>query len=155
MPVGMLTARSGRFDNQELALDTLQSMADMGLSPVINDIHRLVLLIGALAAMVERFMSAPAPASTPMSASRPGQGRFGAHWDDHDVLVLQVHGRKCCWFCYGKRDAYPMKGALAATKIGDAEELLWSEVLEPGDIPYIPRGEIPPRPDRGWPLHST
>lgn len=139
MPIGMLTARSGRFDNQELAPDALQSLADMGLSLVINDIHQLVPGIGALAAMVERHVRARAGVNAYVSFRQ--DSAFSAHWDDHDVLVLQVHGRKR-WFCYGKRDAYPMKGAPAATKIGDAEEPLWSEVLEPGDVLYIPRGEF-------------
>jgi hypothetical protein len=35
-----------------------------------------------------------------------------------------------------------MKGAPAVAKIGETEEPLWSEMLEPGDILYIPRGEF-------------
>jgi len=139
MPLGMLTARAGRFENQELAPDSLHAMADMGLSLVINDIPRLVPGIAALAAMVERHLRARAGVNAYVSFRQ--DSAFGAHWDDHDVLVLQIHGRKR-WFCYGKRDAYPMKGVPAVTKIGDGEEPVWSEMLEPGDILYIPRGEF-------------
>ena len=62
---------------------------------------------------------------------------FAAHWDDHDVFILQVAGRKR-WQLYGETRRFPL--------IRDAEpnprpgEAVWSEVIDAGDVLYIPRG---------------
>lgn len=63
---------------------------------------------------------------------------FDLHWDDHDVFIIQVAGRKR-WSVYGMTTQYPLKGG------GDAipkptHDPIWSEVLEDGDLLYIPRG---------------
>ncbi|HYE14448.1 MAG TPA: cupin domain-containing protein, partial [Pyrinomonadaceae bacterium] len=63
---------------------------------------------------------------------------FDLHWDDHDVFILQVTGRKR-WSLYGETRPNPVSG--------DAEEAerpagppVWDETLEDGDLLYIPRG---------------
>ncbi|WCM28709.1 cupin domain-containing protein [Sphingomonas sp. QA11] len=153
MPPAMLTTRSSSSGVQELAPDTLQSLADKGLSLVINDIERLVPGISALAAMIERHLRARASVNAYVSFRR--DSAFGAHWDDHDVMVLQVHGRKR-WFCYGQRDRYPIRGVTAFAKIGASEQPEWSAMLEPGDILYIPRGDIHrAQVEEGHSLHLT
>ncbi len=125
----------------------------MGLSLVVNDIDKLIPGIGALAAMVERHFRARASVNAYVSFRQ--DSAFGAHWDDHDVLVLQVHGRKR-WFCYGKRDRYPMKGVAGPSKVGESEEPEWSAVLEPGDMLYIPRGDFHrAQVEDGHSLHLT
>ncbi|WP_374469498.1 cupin domain-containing protein [Phenylobacterium sp.] len=63
---------------------------------------------------------------------------FDVHWDDHDVLVIQVEGRKH-WRLYGATRPSPTRKDLHAEHPKPAvpiEEL----VLEPGDILYLPRG---------------
>ena len=61
---------------------------------------------------------------------------FGAHWDDHDVLIVQTHGRKY-WEVY-------QPTALSALRPNVSEDtsdqLVWSGVLEPGSAVMIPRG---------------
>ena len=68
---------------------------------------------------------------------RTSQG-FDLHWDDHDVFILQVTGRKH-WKVYGMTRAYPL-----AQEIDQApkptHEPLWEQTLEAGDLLYIPRG---------------
>jgi len=63
---------------------------------------------------------------------------FDLHWDDHDVFILQVAGRKR-WSVYGETRRAPL--------VNDSEkaarptrEPLWGETLEDGDLLYIPRG---------------
>jgi hypothetical protein len=63
---------------------------------------------------------------------------FDLHWDDHDVFVLQVAGRKR-WSVYGMTRPYPLApDVVAAEKPTRAP--LWEATLEAGDLLYIPRG---------------
>jgi hypothetical protein len=63
---------------------------------------------------------------------------FDLHWDDHDVFILQVAGRKR-WSVYGMTRPFPL--------VADVEKAekpthapLWEGTLEDGDLLYIPRG---------------
>ncbi|OLE51854.1 MAG: hypothetical protein AUG51_21000 [Acidobacteria bacterium 13_1_20CM_3_53_8] len=62
---------------------------------------------------------------------------FDLHWDDHDVFILQVFGRKR-WRIYGETKPHPLSGDNAVPK--PTGEPLWEETLEDGDFLYIPRG---------------
>jgi hypothetical protein len=63
---------------------------------------------------------------------------FDVHWDDHEVLVVQVEGRKQ-WALYGATEASPTRrGAGRPAPAPDRPpELI---VLEAGDVLYMPRG---------------
>ncbi len=64
---------------------------------------------------------------------------FGIHYDDHDVLVLQVSGRKK-WELYGQREGLPFRGEKFSKDHDDPGELKAEFVLEPGQCLYVPRG---------------
>lgn len=63
---------------------------------------------------------------------------FDLHWDDHDVFILQVAGRKR-WRVYGETRPHPLAGDTDNPK-PDADAPLWEATLEDGDLLYIPRG---------------
>jgi ribosomal protein L16 Arg81 hydroxylase len=63
---------------------------------------------------------------------------FDLHWDDHDVFVLQVAGRKR-WKIYGDTGKFPQERADAAQEEAPKEPV-WEQILEDGDLLYIPRG---------------
>lgn len=63
---------------------------------------------------------------------------FDLHWDDHDVFIVQVAGRKR-WSIYGMTTPYPLKGR-NESNLRPTHEPIWSEILEDGDLLYIPRG---------------
>jgi hypothetical protein len=63
---------------------------------------------------------------------------FDLHWDDHDVFVLQVTGRKL-WRIYGETRKNPLTGD-AADRPARVDEPEWEGMLEEGDLLYIPRG---------------
>lgn len=63
---------------------------------------------------------------------------FDLHWDDHDVFVLQVAGRKH-WKVYGMTRRYPLARDVERT-VEPPTEVLWDGLLEAGDLLYIPRG---------------
>lgn len=64
---------------------------------------------------------------------------FGIHFDDHDVLVVQVAGRKK-WEIYGQREGLPFRGERFRKDHDDPGELKAEFVLEPGQCLYVPRG---------------
>ena len=61
---------------------------------------------------------------------------FGAHWDDHDVLILQTHGHKH-WEIYAPTALSPVR---PNTSPDVGSDLVWSGDLEPGSALLIPRG---------------
>lgn len=63
---------------------------------------------------------------------------FEKHWDGHDVLILQIHGKKK-WFIYGKTQKYPVY-MNPHCEINVPEKHIWDKTLEEGDLLYIPRG---------------
>jgi hypothetical protein len=63
---------------------------------------------------------------------------FDLHWDDHDVFILQVTGRKR-WSIYGTTRPYPLVND-AETAQKPTGSPLWEETLADGDLLYIPRG---------------
>lgn len=63
---------------------------------------------------------------------------FDLHWDDHDVFIVQVTGRKR-WNIYGMTTPYPLKEG-GELNLKPTHDPIWSEVLEDGDLLYIPRG---------------
>jgi len=63
---------------------------------------------------------------------------FDLHWDDHDVFILQVTGRKQ-WSVYGQTRPYPLVNDIEKARKPEHEPL-WEGTLEDGDLLYIPRG---------------
>ncbi len=117
--------------------DQLQRFCQEGLSIVLNQVHRAAPALAALVAMLEQNLAARI--QTNLYASFGRESAFRAHCDDHDVLVLHLHGRKR-WSCHGHRpDACTQNGVVPEERLAPA---LWEDVLEPGDILYIPRGEV-------------
>lgn len=63
---------------------------------------------------------------------------FDLHWDDHDVLILQVAGRKS-WSVYEQTRPYPLFRDIEPN-LDPPEKPLWEGILNDGDVLYIPRG---------------
>jgi hypothetical protein len=63
---------------------------------------------------------------------------FDVHWDDHDVIVLQLAGRKS-WAIYGETRKYPLANDVVKDKTPPTDPI-WSDTISDGDLLYIPRG---------------
>ncbi|PYS46659.1 MAG: cupin [Acidobacteria bacterium] len=63
---------------------------------------------------------------------------FDLHFDDHDVFILQVAGRKQ-WKVYGMTRAFPLASDRSTAEKPDFDPL-WEGTLVDGDVLYIPRG---------------
>ena len=64
---------------------------------------------------------------------------FKTHYDDHDVFILQVHGKKA-WNLYQQAVEKPFKGEPFNSSEHAAGKLDLNFTMEPGDCLYIPRG---------------
>ncbi|KAB7844933.1 cupin domain-containing protein [Streptomyces mobaraensis] len=63
---------------------------------------------------------------------------FGTHWDDHDVLVVQLEGAKH-WKIYGPTRPHPLYRDTTEPQAPPADPIA-DLVLQPGDLLYLPRG---------------
>lgn len=75
---------------------------------------------------------------TNIYASWKEESAFGAHWDEHDVLVVQLSGKKH-WKLYGLADSNPISHRV--TKSTNSE-LEFEVTLEEGDLLYVPKGQV-------------
>ncbi len=63
---------------------------------------------------------------------------FDLHWDDHDVFILQIAGRKR-WSVYGQTRPFPLVNDIEKAE-KPTHDPVWEGTLEDGDLLYIPRG---------------
>ena len=64
------------------------------------------------------------------------QKGLNLHWDDQEVMILQVSGRKQ-WKVYRPTRHHPLIGEDVPVP---TEEPVWEGILEDGDMMYMPRG---------------
>ncbi len=115
-------------------IQELNALLRSGALLVIDAIEETSAPIRALAEDLERTLSAPIQINA-YAGWQETQG-FKTHWDDHDVMVLQVAGKKS-WRVFEDNKPYPVDY--------DEREVPpptphWAGVLEAGDVLYIPRG---------------
>jgi len=122
-----------------------RAVAD-GQSLLLTRVHRLHRRTGLLCRQVAAdFRSAGVVLRKPIRANAyftpPRAQGFAPHYDDHDVLVLQLHGDKL-WRIHGEAVKWPRKpmvDALAADALNPkAQEV----ILRAGDVFYLPRGFV-------------
>jgi hypothetical protein len=82
---------------------------------------------------------------------------FDLHWDDHDVMIVQLGGQKS-WEVRGASRTAPMyRDAEANT--APSEDIVWEGTMRTGDVMHIPRGywHQATRADQGdgYSLHIT
>ncbi|CRK55467.1 myc induced nuclear antigen [Alloactinosynnema sp. L-07] len=63
---------------------------------------------------------------------------FDLHWDDHDVLIVQLGGEKT-WEVRGASRAAPMYRDAEPNRVS-SDEVVWAGTMRAGDVMHIPRG---------------
>jgi ribosomal protein L16 Arg81 hydroxylase len=122
---------------RSLRAGALQNLLSQGVSMIVNGIGDYVPQIGRLSDAIERRLGHQAWVNAYFSFGRGGA--LKAHWDEHDVLVVQVHGSKH-WHSYGTPVPYPLSAHNAGKDLGS--KIVWEGTLEAGDVLYLPRGEV-------------
>lgn len=113
-----------------------QQFADGG-TIVFNQLHTVLPELAELCRSLEREISCRFQTNiylTPNAA----QG-FPAHYDSHDVFVLQIHGVKH-WLVYDTPIELPFKGQPFRRDETPKGEVTMEFDLRPGDMLYLPRG---------------
>ncbi|MEZ0070588.1 hypothetical protein ABIA32_006641 [Streptacidiphilus sp. MAP12-20] len=107
-----------------------------GASLVLDSIEKIHPAIGASAEALERFVGTRVQVNA--YASWTDREGFGTHWDDHDVVVVQVSGAKR-WKLYGAtRDVPTFRDV--ETPDPPQDDPVADLVLNTGDLLYLPRG---------------
>ncbi|MGP3777151.1 cupin domain-containing protein (plasmid) [Streptomyces sp. SDT5-1] len=115
--------------------DLHEHLAD-GASLVLDQIDHLHAPVGDLAAELEGWLRNSVQVNA-YAAWTATEG-FGTHWDDHDVMVVQVEGAKR-WRIFGPTRRVPLHRDVAEPEPPPTEPLA-ELVMQPGDLLYLPRG---------------
>lgn len=107
-----------------------------GASLVLDSVEKIHPAVGAAAEGLERFLGTSVQANA--YASWTDREGFGLHWDDHDVVVIQVHGSKR-WRLYGSTREAPTFRDVESPERPEGDPVA-DIVLSPGDVLYLPRG---------------
>ncbi len=64
---------------------------------------------------------------------------FDVHWDSHDVIVLQIAGKKQ-WKVYEPTEKFPLKDSVELGRTPPTSAPVWEGFLTDGEVLYLPRG---------------
>lgn len=109
-----------------------------GATLVINQIEKYSVAARKLGLVVSRFTGMQTTSNAYVSFG--GNGTFGKHWDTHDVVVLQLLGKKH-WQVFAPGWPMPLSNQTSEKMQLQCPASPQLEcVLEAGDLLYIPRG---------------
>jgi hypothetical protein len=131
VPAASYRTREGRVRK-----DMMDALIAEGVSYVIADVSEDVPDIARLTDALARRLGHSVFVNAYVTHG-PG-GALAPHYDDHDVLVLQVHGKKR-WFSHGSPTHAPIERSPDGVDFGPSQ---WDTLVEPGDALYLPRGEV-------------
>lgn len=112
-----------------------------GYTIVVDGIEQYVRTIGTLARSLEVELNFPTQVNTYVTP--PESRGLVPHYDDHDVLILQLQGSKT-WHLYEGADRPPHQIQRDADKAVVLESLPAPTDLrlDAGDVLYVPRGRV-------------
>lgn len=119
-------------------LDDLRRVYAQGKTVVIMTMQQRCMAVAALCRGLEDVFHCPVHANLYMTP--PGAQGFAAHFDPHEVFVLQLEGTKH-WRLHGCARTLPLDDErfdVARDRLGSPTEVH----LEPGDLLYLPRGFV-------------
>ncbi|ANP46909.1 cupin domain-containing protein [Candidatus Viadribacter manganicus] len=108
-----------------------------GSTIILNQAHQFDPALSRLCRGLEHVFSSHV--QTNIYLTPPNAQGFRTHYDNHDVLVIQVEGEKA-WRLYDMPIATPFRGEGFEQGRYEAGELRQEFVLKPGDCAYVPRG---------------
>ena len=129
------------LDDDSLDLVRIRNDFADGYTIIFGGVERYVRTIASLAHSIEAELNFPIQVNAYVTP--PGSQGLVAHYDDHDVLILQIQGSKS-WYLYDgpdvpPREMHPEKNKAVAV---DGLPLLADLCLEVGDVLYLPPGRV-------------
>ena len=124
--------------------DDIHAEVAKGATLVLQGLHRTWEPLLAFSQQLAADLGHPVQVNAYLTP--PQSQGFGAHYDVHDVFVLQVEGAKR-WHIHAPVHPLPLRsqpGDAYAAQIAHAaaQEPLLDVVLRPGDCLYLPRGYL-------------
>lgn len=114
----------------------LEEILSRGATLVLNDLQEILPNVidaaGELSDLIGERVQANAYATWGKTHG------FDPHWDDHDVLIVQITGQKH-WDIFGLGTSSPLDHEVDADN-SRPKTPIWSGDLLPGDAIYLPRG---------------
>jgi len=108
-----------------------------GATIILNQAHQFDPALARLCRGLEHTFSSHV--QTNVYLTPPSAQGFRTHYDNHDVLVIQVEGEKA-WRLYDKPVDTPYRGEGFESGKHDPGELREEFLLKAGDCAYVPRG---------------
>jgi lysine-specific demethylase/histidyl-hydroxylase NO66 len=132
----------GATIGDQVADDKVLTQLAIGSTVVLQGLHRIWPPLMSFAQQLSTDLGHPVQVNAYVTP-RQSQG-FDAHYDVHDVLVLQITGEKR-WTIHAPVHEHPLADQpwtdhRAAVKARAAQEPVIDTVLRPGDALYLPRG---------------
>jgi len=109
----------------------------LGSTIILQQLHEADEALAAFTRRVEDVFSCHV--QTNVYLTPPSAQGFRTHYDNHDVFVLQVEGKKH-WRLYDVPVSAPYRGEGFSPKTHPPGELKQEFTLEAGDCAYVPRG---------------
>ena len=123
---------SGTIDPRRVA-----ALFDAGATVVFQQLHRRVPALARLCVAIGRRFGSRVQTNIYLTPPR-AQG-FVAHWDTHDVFVLQIAGQKR-WMIYDTPIPLPLRGQKFDPAEHQPGAMTDQFELSAGSLVYIPRG---------------
>lgn len=133
-PPGVLIAPHGPNSPAAVNPSLLLASLDAGATAILQGLAHHDDGLGALVEDVETVFRTRCGLNVYLSAV--GARGFGEHWDDHDLVIIQLDGAKE-WEVFMPSEPHPTPGH---TSPAIGTQPAWSGVLEKGDVLYLPRG---------------
>ncbi|OQW60162.1 MAG: hypothetical protein A4S17_10660 [Proteobacteria bacterium HN_bin10] len=108
-----------------------------GATIILNQAHQFDPALARLCRGLEHVFSSHV--QTNIYLTPPNAQGFRTHYDNHDVIVIQVEGEKA-WRLYDMPVAIPYRGEGFESGRHPTGELRQEFVLKAGDCAYVPRG---------------
>jgi hypothetical protein len=135
---GVLADQPSQSPATNPGLAELRQVYDQGKSLVIMGMQQRWPAVAELCRNLEVVFHCPVHAN--MYLTPAGSQAFAAHFDPHEVFILQLEGAKH-WRLYDRTELLPLasdKSGAPALPMGAVREVC----LKPGDLLYIPRGHV-------------
>ncbi len=132
----VVPANAFRTAEGRVRKDALDTLIAEGVSFVVAAIDEDVPDIARLSAALAERLGHTVWANA--YVTHGAGGALAPHYDDHDVLVLQVLGAKR-WFSHGTPTPSPITRSPDGVDFGAPQ---WDGLVSAGDVLYLPRGEV-------------
>jgi ribosomal protein L16 Arg81 hydroxylase len=114
----------------------LITLLGQGATMILDSVHEVAPAVAHLTASMEAALSCACVSN--LYAGWRTQRGFDVHWDRHEVLVLQLSGRKR-WQVFAPTRLDPLGDDIETTPPPTAPPI-WDGILNDGDFLYLPRG---------------